>query len=120
MDLDYAMRVGDPYLFRENTAEPDTLGGIICSPHERLVFETRRPPGFGHFLFSCIVALLFTARAINKDTALSTRKLTVSYEKRVSWRRCSYVSVYVVSHSGRCRRSIYQFRVCTKLQIKNS
>lgn len=119
MDLDYAMRVGDPYLFRENTAEPDTLGGIICRPHERLVFETRRPPGLGHFLFSCIVALLFTARAINKDTTLSTRKLTVSYE-RVGWRRCSCVSVYAASHSGRCHRVIYQFRICTKSQIKNS
>lgn len=50
MDLDYAMRVGDPYLFRENTAESDTLGGIICRLHERLVFETRRPPGLGHLL----------------------------------------------------------------------
>ena len=48
MDLDYAMRVGDPYLFRENTAELDTLGDIICRPHEHLVFETRRPPGLGH------------------------------------------------------------------------
>ena len=51
MDLDYAMRVGDPYLFRENTAEPDTLGGIICSPHERLVFETRRSCGLWSFPF---------------------------------------------------------------------
>ncbi len=58
MDLDYAMRIGDPYLFRENTAEPDTLGGIICRPHERLVFETRRPPGLGHllsFVYSSVV-----------------------------------------------------------------
>ena len=70
MDLDYAMRVGNPYLFRENTAEPDTLGGIICRPHERLVFEIRHPPGLGHLLSSFIVALLFTARAINKDTVL--------------------------------------------------
>ena len=70
MNLDYAMRVGDPYLFRENTAELDTLGGIICRPHKRLVFETRRPPGLGHLLSSFIVALLFTARAINKDTVL--------------------------------------------------
>lgn len=51
MDLDYAMRIGDPYLFRENTAEPDTFGGIICRPYERLVFKTRRPPGLGHLLF---------------------------------------------------------------------
>ena len=70
MDLDYAMRVGDPYLFRENTAELDTLGDIICRPHERPVFETRRPPGLGHLLSSFIVALLFTTRAINKDTVL--------------------------------------------------
>ena len=47
MDLDYAMRVGNPYLFRENTAEPDTLGGIICRPHERLVFENKTPSGLG-------------------------------------------------------------------------
>ena len=70
MDLDYAMRIGDPYLFRKNTAEPDTLGGIICRPYERLVFKTRRPPGLGHLLSLFIVALLFTARAINKGTAL--------------------------------------------------
>ena len=64
MDLDYAMRIGDPYLFRENTAEPDTFGGTICRPYERLVFKTRLPSGLrsSHPLF--IVALLFTARAI--------------------------------------------------------
>lgn len=50
MDLDYAMRVSDPYLFRENTAEPDTFGGTICRPCERLVFKTRCPPGLGHLI----------------------------------------------------------------------
>lgn len=50
VDLDYAMRVSDPYLFRENTAEPDTFGGTICRPYERLVFKTRCPPGLGHLI----------------------------------------------------------------------
>lgn len=50
VDLDYAMRVSDPYLFRENTAEPDTFGGTICRPYEHLVFKTRCPPGLGHLI----------------------------------------------------------------------
>lgn len=105
VDLDYAMRIiGNPYLFRENTVEPDTLEGIICRPYERLVFKTRCPPGLSHlllFVYSSVV--IYGARY--KRTRFSTRKLTVSCE-RVGWRRCSYVSVYAASHSDRCRRSI--------------